>query len=270
VDFDRLPPGEAVAASGKLLPSPDPFVMRGGYREFEGSLVPPWASTKAPTKKACLAFLEAAEVAAEAGREALRRDYSDKWASQLFGKKGADKADKAGHEKGLVRASKDPEASLALRLAHAMLKPMGSKRRFTVAVTGQSNCAGHGSYFDETWTFVMGRGAAGAFKQAGVDLAVQNFALGGGRTLPTTGWCGESQVRHRAARPTRRAHVCTWGVATKQVWMSHLDCARWGVCRGGASCVVGVAGRQVGPSVDHAVWDFTMTEGGKSEIQVRP
>jgi len=51
------------------------------------------------------------------------------------------------------------------------------------------------------YTFVMGRGAAGAFKQAGVDLAVQNFAVGGGRTLPTTGWCGEAQVKRPHIHP---------------------------------------------------------------------
>jgi hypothetical protein len=40
----------------------------------------------------------------------------------------------------------------------------------------------------------LARAAAAAFKAAGISLAVQNFAMGGGRTLPTTGWCGEAQV----------------------------------------------------------------------------
>jgi hypothetical protein len=147
-DFDRLPAGEGVAAQGKVLPSHDPFVMRGGYREFEGSLVPPWSVSKAPTKKACLGFLEAAEASAAAARQGLRGEYGDKWADKLFGSGGG--GDKDGAEKGIVRVSKDPDGALAARLAGVMLQPAPAKRRFTVAVTGQSNCAGHGSYFDET------------------------------------------------------------------------------------------------------------------------
>lgn len=38
-----------------------------------------------------------------------------------------------------------------------------------------------------TYTFAMARAAAAGFKAAGLSLAVQNFAVGGGRTLPTTG-----------------------------------------------------------------------------------
>lgn len=146
IDFDRLPVGEGVAAQGKVLPSRDPFVMRGGYREFEGSLVPPWSISKAPTKKTCLGFLEAAEASAAAAREGLRGEYGDKWADKLFGILGGG----GGAEKGIVRVSKDPDGALAARLVGIMLKPAPTKRRFTVAVTGQSNCAGHGSYFDET------------------------------------------------------------------------------------------------------------------------
>ena len=40
----------------------------------------------------------------------------------------------------------------------------------------------------------MARAVASAFSKAGLSLRVQNFAVGGGRTMPTTGWCGISQV----------------------------------------------------------------------------
>ena len=219
IDFDALPPGEAVAPMGKLLPTKENFVMRGGYRDYDGSLAPPWVGTEAPSKQKCLGFLEQAERAAEAGRQALRAEYDSvggvsmgKFADRIFGSKKA-----SGREHNLRYASGDSaEEVLARRMASTMLARPPARRRYTVAVTGQSNAAGHGSYFDETYPFAFARAAAGAFRAAGIDLAVQNFAVGGGRTLPTTGWCGSTQL---------------------------------------------------GPSVDFAVWDFTMTEGGKSEIQ---
>lgn len=170
--------------------------MRGGYREYSGALAPPWASADAAeslTKARCLGFLDAAEAAASSARLALRHEYGGgAHADQLFGAPG--KGTEA-LEKGFSRASAGPEDQLAKRLAHTMLAPAGQlPRRYTVALTGQSNAAGHGSYFDETYPFVLGRAAAAAFNAAGVRLAVQNFAAGGGRTLPTTGWCGEAQL----------------------------------------------------------------------------
>jgi hypothetical protein len=199
-----------------MVKSKEKFVMRAGYREFEGSRAPPWVvSDKGVSKDSALKFLNQAESACEQAKQALRAEYTDKFADTLFGSSSG-KGGGVATEKGMQRVSSDPEAKLAARIASALLNQTPRRRRFTVAVTGQSNAAGHGSYFDETYTFAMGRAAASAFKAAGIDLAVQNFALGGGRTLPTTGWCGESQV---------------------------------------------------GPSVDMAVWDFTMTEGGKSEVQ---
>jgi hypothetical protein len=180
--------------------------MRGGYREYQASHLPPWVRSESPSKSSVLQFLESAQKGCEDARLALYREYSDKFKEKLFG--GAKNS-----ERGLSRPSHNPEAKVAERLA---LKMLSNDRRFTMAITGQSNAAGHGSYFDETYTFAMARASAGAFKASGIDLAVQNFAVGGGRTLPTTGWCGE---------------------------------------------------KQVGSSVDVAVWDFTMTEGGKSEVQ---
>jgi len=216
IDFDSFPPGEAVSGPGKMIKSNDAFVMRAGYREYEGSRAPPWVvSDKGVSKESVLAFLAQAEKACDEARQALRAEYSEKFADKFFGAFTPGGGGSAA-EKGILRVSSEPEAKLAARLASVLLTQTPTSRRFTVAVTGQSNAAGHGSYFDETYTFAMGRAAAAAFKAAGVDLAVQNFAVGGGRTLPTTGWCGS---------------------------------------------------RQVGPSVDLAVWDFTMTEGGKSEVQ---
>jgi hypothetical protein len=173
--------------------------MRGGYREYAGALAPPWVSAdtaKQLTKLRCVGFLDAAEAASASARQALRAEYGGgKHADKLFGphaERGGE--DAAPLEKGFSRASAAPEDQLAKRLAHAMLAQAPAVRRYTVALTGQSNAAGHGSYFDETYPFVMGRAAASAFNAAGVSLAVQNFAAGGGRTLPTTGWCGEAQL----------------------------------------------------------------------------
>eukprot|EP00614_Pseudopedinella_elastica_P012642 CAMPEP_0172590952 /NCGR_PEP_ID=MMETSP1068-20121228/9657_1 /TAXON_ID=35684 /ORGANISM="Pseudopedinella elastica, Strain CCMP716" /LENGTH=674 /DNA_ID=CAMNT_0013387151 /DNA_START=99 /DNA_END=2123 /DNA_ORIENTATION=+ len=231
IDLDALPPGEAVSGPAKMVirPAQEPlaFVMRAGYREYT-ALTPPWAADpggfSAPSARAgAPAFLAAAETGVAAAKQALRDEYgAGHFADRIFGKAG----ERDPIEKGLIRVSNKPEEQLAKRVALALLSAQdagqgdgqdaGPGRRFTVAFTGQSNAAGHGSYFDETYAFAMARAAAPAFKKAGLALAVQNFAVGGGRTLPTTGWCGRNQV---------------------------------------------------GPAVDLAVWDFTMTEGGKTECQ---
>jgi hypothetical protein len=82
----------------------------------------------------------------------IYHEYSEKFAPKLFG----------SNERGLRHASNHPETKIAERMALRMLG--AGDKRFTIAVTGQSNAAGHGSYFDETYTFAMARASAGAFK----------------------------------------------------------------------------------------------------------
>jgi hypothetical protein len=173
--------------------------MRGGYREYDGALAPPWVSAstaKTLTKARCLGFLDAADASVESARQALRKEYGGgKHAEKIFGSEGGNggKSSSAA-ERGLLSTSASPEEQLAKRMANIILAQAPSRRRYTLALTGQSNAAGHGSYFDETYPFVLGRAAASAFSAAGITLAVQNFAVGGGRTLPTTGWCGSAQL----------------------------------------------------------------------------
>jgi len=70
-----------------------------------------------------------------------------------------------------------------------MLSPEEGDRRFTFAFTGHSNVAGHGNYFDQTYPFVMARALSSLFHDAGVHLAVQNFAVGGGSSVPYFSYC---------------------------------------------------------------------------------
>lgn len=196
-----MPPGRRIEGHS--------YVMKAGFRVYD-ALTPPWAEEEAAaaTKQQSIAFLEAAEEAAADARFVLRQSYGD-YATNIFGKGGAldDLETAISH-----LSSSSFDAPLAERLVLNML----SSRSFHVAITGQSNMAAHGSYFDESVPFVTARIVAPAFAKAGVSFATQNFAVGGGRSLPTSAWCGEAQV---------------------------------------------------GPGVDVAVWEFTMTEGGKTEAQ---
>lgn len=89
-----------------------------------------------------LAFLTSAEKGCESARFALRSEYGD-FAGSLF---GPVLGGSEGGEKGMRATVKESEERLAARMIVAILS---KTRRFTVAVTGQSNAAGHGSYFDE-------------------------------------------------------------------------------------------------------------------------
>jgi hypothetical protein len=149
----KIPPGIDVAPRGYRIPGP-PYEMRAGYRDYcVNQARPPWGegSATAPSQASVLAFLDAAEAECEAVRARLRGEYG----AALFGGghgTGRARASTGTREKGLGHFSQDPEEVLANRIAANMLASGKDARHFTIAVTGQSNAAGHGSYFDGACT----------------------------------------------------------------------------------------------------------------------
>lgn len=74
---------------------------------------------------------------------------------------------------------------LVKRLQSALATQGGS---FTVAFTGMSVCAGHGSYFNESYPIVFRNVMKRAFDAAGVRFEVRNQCMGGTYTFPYA-WC---------------------------------------------------------------------------------
>jgi hypothetical protein len=214
--------GASVGAGGVLFKSEIPFTMSRGYRVYDAE-VPPWVNPEQTgsccTRREVLRWLRDAAAQTDEVRRILRRRYGaegghEKWeatAKRLFGPpptdhhggraaavgSGGDGPSSGGGpktpEKDVEAFTNDVEERIASRMVLLLLEP-SSERRFTFAFTGHSNAAGHGNYFDHTYPFAMARDLSVAFAQAGLHLAVQNFAAGGTSTIPTTGFCGRAAV----------------------------------------------------------------------------
>ena len=186
--------GVAVGPNGVLFNGSVPFEMSRGYRVYSAE-VPPWVGQPDLSRKQLLKWLKGSFAQADDIRSAIRRRYGggyehgqwDKIATKLFGPPSS------GKEKDLEMFTHDIEERIASRMLFVLLGPP-SERQFTFAFTGHSNAAGHGNYFDDTYPFAMARDLSEAFSQAGLRLAVQNFAAGGTSTIPTAGFCGRTAV----------------------------------------------------------------------------
>ncbi len=171
--IDQLPDGIDVLPPGHKIEG-HPYRMKAGYRVYD-ALAPPWSASPASivSKGEALQFLDAAEAAAHGVRKTLRRDYGE-YADSVFGKEAGSGG---GVESSVSHASPAADEKIADRIVLNMLRGLGGSpssslsspsksSSFHVAVTGQSNMAAHGSYFDESVPFVMGRLSAPAFAAA--------------------------------------------------------------------------------------------------------
>ena len=64
--------------------------------------------------------------------------------------------------------------------------------RFVWATGGHSSTAGHGNYYDESYTAVLERTVRSVFAAAGIDFEGRNYAMGGTDSAPETAWCIDS------------------------------------------------------------------------------
>lgn len=97
----------------------------------------------------------------------------------------------------LIRENESPDqktgffSSLRKSSTDVNTKPKQSVR-FVWATGGHSSTAGHGNYFDESYTAVLESTVRSVFAAAGIEFEGRNFAMGGTASGPETAWCVDS------------------------------------------------------------------------------
>jgi len=121
-----------------------------------------------PTRKELLDAIKAARSAIASSQEAIRREFPVP--EKLLGEVRWYDTSGAGME------------AVVGRLARAMLL----RDTFVFAMGGMSDTAGHGNFFEESYTMVMGQLLEPAMLAAGIGFQARNMAMGGVPSFPSS------------------------------------------------------------------------------------
>ena len=82
---------------------------------------------------------------------------------------------------------------LVLKLLQVLdpTKENNSTSKFVWATGGHSSTAGHGNFFDESYTAVLEKTVKPLFTAVGIQFEARNYAMGGTEAAPEAAWCME-------------------------------------------------------------------------------
>ena len=126
----------------------------------------------------------------------LEKDYSSTYMEALFHKDF-----QVGTS--FLRSPSSQEGPAGTRLVHQLARKIltttlssstsdNKSHRFVWVTGGHSSAAGHGNFYNESYTAVLGQSAAGLFASVGLELETKNYAMGGTSSGKEVTLCMES------------------------------------------------------------------------------
>ncbi len=138
-------------------------------------------------------LLENYVLAKERLTQVLRRDYGNEYYSMIFEpgpSRGRTVIQPPGGFDVLLNSWDRLKARIMIKLIHVLTHPT-TPQPFVWATGGHSSAAGHGNFYDESYTAVLERNVKEIFEAVGIQFTGRNYAMGGSDAAPEAAWCNE-------------------------------------------------------------------------------
>jgi hypothetical protein len=122
----------------------------------------------------------------------LRHDYGNDYYAMIFEpgpSRGRTVIQPPGGFDVLSNSWDRLKARIMIKLIDVLRSP--TPQPFVWATGGHSSAAGHGNFYDESYTAVLTRNVKQIFEAVGMQFIGRNYAMGGSDAAPEAAWCNE-------------------------------------------------------------------------------
>ena len=127
--------------------------------------------------------------------QGLHRDYGTEYYSAIFESMGQSRGRTVIQPAGGVNVPNNSwdrlRARIVIKLMDVLSNSSNRQPTFVWATGGHSSAAGHGNFYDESYTAVMEKNVRVIFDAVGIQFTGRNYAMGGSDSAPEAAWCNE-------------------------------------------------------------------------------
>lgn len=126
--------------------------------------------------------------------QVLHRDYGTENYSAIFESMGRSRGRTVILPPDGIGVPNNSWDRLKARIVMKLIDVLSNRQQkpsFVWATGGHSSAAGHGNFYDESYTAVLEKNVRVIFDAVGIHFTGRNYAMGGSDSAPEAAWCNE-------------------------------------------------------------------------------
>lgn len=125
--------------------------------------------------------------------QVLHRDYGTEYYASIFESQGQSRGRTVIQPPGGFNVPNHSWDRLKTRIMIKLIDVLSKQEtpKFVWATGGHSSAAGHGNFYDESYTAVLEKNVQVVFDAVGMQFKGKNYAMGGSDSAPEAAWCNE-------------------------------------------------------------------------------